>query len=559
MVNINQFTEQLRMMPDQALQRVAMMYKEDPYIFPMVISEGMARKKLRASAQMQGPQGPQPKVVDQALMAMAEPPPQPQGAPSAGIAGLPTPNIQHMADGGIAGYDEPGQLNYSQQFAQHSEPVVRMAEGGVARYADQGLVQTTGDTLAQVQAPTMEQLQVLQAQLTEAERVLAAAAKSGDAQSTTQYAQAVQQLRDQIKAVAERSFGNRAQQVISGLQAGPGSAPPQQPPKAPLMPIPDVRIAGQTPPGAAPGSAPPARPTVALTPAATGPSRAETMLGETERQGLRRLYDMKMDAERRGDEERLQYEAGKPKGEAYAGMSERLKKLEEAEPGEREQAKGMAIFNAGLAMMAGGSQYALQNIARGALAGTSEYAGAMKELKQAAKERMKLEADIEQARRAEQRGDNETALKLMQRQNDRVDRLSEHMVDLGVKTGQSKAEIASKVDLLRTELSSRERIANAQIKAHDPLQLYRELDPEGKGNVARGYEAAVKAKTEGATIRGLALEMVKNPAELKMLQQTNPQLYAAVMAEVAKLGGSGGAGAGVDLSQWGAPQQVGGR
>jgi hypothetical protein len=128
MINVNQLTAQLRMLPDAALQRVAMMYKNDPYILPMVISEDMARKKLRAAGQAQAAQ-PQPKVADQAIMAMA-----PQ---EAGIAQLPAPNMQNMADGGIAGQAD------DMEFAERSEPVVRMAEGGaVQRYQDRGLVST---------------------------------------------------------------------------------------------------------------------------------------------------------------------------------------------------------------------------------------------------------------------------------------------------------------------------------------------------------------------------------------------------------------------------------
>ena len=163
MINVNELTTQLRMLPDQALQRMAMMYKNDPYIFPMVISEDMARKKMRQAAQAQG-QVPQMKVADQAIMAMGE---QPQQA-APGIAALQAPNMQNMADGGIAGYDDaegyagggevmmppgatpsyqrtamsPGMLD----FAQRSEPVVRMARGGGA---------TSGKTLFE-QALEME-------------------------------------------------------------------------------------------------------------------------------------------------------------------------------------------------------------------------------------------------------------------------------------------------------------------------------------------------------------------------------------------------------------------
>jgi flagellum-specific peptidoglycan hydrolase FlgJ len=145
MLNINQLTEQLRMMPDPALQRMGQMYKNDPYILPMVISEDTARKKMRQAAQAQMAQ-PQPKVVDKALAAMGTPP-----QPAPGIAGLQAPNMEGMADGGIAGYAEGGVSDTAEDafsqggmfdFFQRSEPVVRMADGGVARYQKGGDVKS---------------------------------------------------------------------------------------------------------------------------------------------------------------------------------------------------------------------------------------------------------------------------------------------------------------------------------------------------------------------------------------------------------------------------------
>jgi flagellum-specific peptidoglycan hydrolase FlgJ len=131
MININQLTTQLRMLPDQALQRVAMMYKQDPYILPLVVSEGMARKKMRAASQAQMAQ-PQPKVADQAVASLGYTPEE------VGIAQLQAPNMQGMADGGIAGYADGGDMD----FANRSEPVVRMADGGVARYQRGGDVKS---------------------------------------------------------------------------------------------------------------------------------------------------------------------------------------------------------------------------------------------------------------------------------------------------------------------------------------------------------------------------------------------------------------------------------
>jgi hypothetical protein len=542
--NVNQFTEQLRMMPDQALQRVAQMYKQDPYIFPMVIAEDMARKKMRQAAQAQMAQ-PQPKVADQAIMAMGQ---QPQAAP--GIAALQAPNMQNMADGGIAGYADGGDMD----FADRSEPVVRMAEGGaVQRYQDRGLVSTTG-TLAQVQAPVMENLQALQAQLVEAELVLAAAAKSGDAQSATQYARAVQKLRDQINQTAEKSFGNRAQQVVSELQAKP-TAPSDEAIRAAYGPSANRMPQVQTP--AASGSATGARPPAAGAAAARAPSEGGiyALTGRMfdpvaqELKGLRGR--MMMDAERRSDEELMQYEAGKPKGKIAEELEKTLRKEEEGATGERKQAAAMAIFNAGLAMMAGTSPRALENIAKGAMAGSAQYGEALKDLKKASKERQKMLADIEQARRAEARDDHKTAMEYLRRRNEREERADGFFLEASAKLGFSKADAATRLYGTQMETESRERTASRS----DPLALFKAL---GDGDVKKGYQAAQEMKGEPGMIRQLAMEAVKNPAQLKVLESTNPQLYNQIIAEINKLGG-GAAGAGLDLSQWGEPQKAGGR
>ena len=124
----------LRFMDDRALQQYAAMHKSDPYIFPLAFQESQNRQRLRMG--QQGAQGmqPQPKVNDQALAQMA--PPQAQPMPEdVGIGALPAGNMQQMADGGIAGYDDA-------DFVSRSEPVVMMAGGGVARYQVGGSIQS---------------------------------------------------------------------------------------------------------------------------------------------------------------------------------------------------------------------------------------------------------------------------------------------------------------------------------------------------------------------------------------------------------------------------------
>jgi hypothetical protein len=77
---------------------------------------------------------PQPKVADAALAQMGQLPEE------QGIGALPAPNMQRMANGGIAGYEDDeegmatGGMGGMFNFAQQSEPVVRMAGGGVPGY-----------------------------------------------------------------------------------------------------------------------------------------------------------------------------------------------------------------------------------------------------------------------------------------------------------------------------------------------------------------------------------------------------------------------------------------
>ena len=135
--NAEKLTSQMAMLPDAALKQMAMMHKNDPYVLPLIISEDGRRKQMRQAAQAQMGGMPQPKVADAALAQMGQLPEE------QGIGQLPAPNIQRMADGGIAGYgdgdDVPRKNGMAQggmyDFAQRSEPVLRMAGGGVPGYA----------------------------------------------------------------------------------------------------------------------------------------------------------------------------------------------------------------------------------------------------------------------------------------------------------------------------------------------------------------------------------------------------------------------------------------
>jgi hypothetical protein len=152
------------------------MHKQDPYMVSLALSESNRRKKMRTAAQGQAGSAPQPKVVDAAIQGM-RPAPAPvmtgsggtlqtgYGGPvttgmasgglpeDQGIAQLPTPNMQRMADGGIAGYEDDeegmatGGMGGMFNFAQQSEPVVRMSGGGVLNFSNGGTKKLSGADL----------------------------------------------------------------------------------------------------------------------------------------------------------------------------------------------------------------------------------------------------------------------------------------------------------------------------------------------------------------------------------------------------------------------------
>ena len=163
--NVDLITQTLaKLQPDSALQNYARMHKNDPYILSLATAESNRRKALRLAAQGQNA-GPQPTVADQSIAGMAPAPvmtgsggtlqtgyggPVTTGMASGGlpedqgIAQIPTPNMQGMADGGIAGYEDDeegmatGGMGGMFNFAQQSEPVVRMAEGGAIGFSKGG-------------------------------------------------------------------------------------------------------------------------------------------------------------------------------------------------------------------------------------------------------------------------------------------------------------------------------------------------------------------------------------------------------------------------------------
>lgn len=396
MIDVNEITSTLRGMPDQQLQKYAMMHKGDPYILALAVAESNQRKKLRAASQGQAGAMPQPKVADAAIAGMAQQLPENQG-----IAQIPAPNIQGMADGGIAGYgdgdDVPKRNGMAMggmfDFAQRSEPVVRMADGGmIPRYNGQ-MGSLTGDI------PGFQNVQPRD-QFTQ----------QGAPENTPFFQRVFESL----------SAGNKERQLAMIEQKiAQGTATPEE--KA-VFQTEKLKAAG-TPQLAAPkdvvnpddvlmasekagkakaiaDKSPTAKDTTSAAP------RAQTGQGGTSGQGIQSMYELfagpknKRDTELNEIERRIR-EQGKAEtssaqqqlnrlkedlaaqGDYGKDREAKLKGKEERIAKEEGKAGGLALLEAGLAMMAGGSSNAFANIGQGAMAGTAAYRKSMDKIEDA--------------------------------------------------------------------------------------------------------------------------------------------------------------------------------
>ena len=180
----------------------------------------------------------------------------------------------------------------------------------------------------------------------------------------------------------------------------------------------------------------------------------------------------------------------KMEGKAFEGLKKTLEE-EAAQAGvEKSDAKNMAIFKAGLAIMGGTSRNALENIGKGAMVGAEDYQKAAADLKKADKERQKQFAAIEEARRAEDRDD----VKTRNAQLDKAYTAKQRTDELGIAaimsgTGKDR-ETAT--EIWKTQFSGAKAIEAANISAGATL-----------GAAQIGADSRVQAAELKAVLAGL--------------------------------------------------------
>jgi hypothetical protein len=343
-------------------------------------------------------------MPDNLMMAMQQ---QQQGSlpENTGIGQLPAPNMQtmHAANGGIIAFDDGGE---------------------VPGYADAGVVPSMDALFGKTYTPN--------------KKARTATAMGGPETNYPTYTPEMQAAEDAKTAASNEEA---LKQLIAKTPPGPEKdrliqqltylqkaklAQPAAPDMAPPLAQSEVdrlvqanksmqNMPREVIPSVAPTQrrTPSAASTVSATPAApqgvdTEQRMADVMsrISGTQDAEIKSQY---ADLEKKTGEGiaalRREREVGRPTGKAFEGLETELKEEKDAVKGKEAKNLQMALINAGLAIAGGSSRYAMENIGKGALVGTKQYMDGLDKLEAAAKERRKMTAMIDEARRAEARGD----------------------------------------------------------------------------------------------------------------------------------------------------------
>lgn len=426
MLNVQNLTNTLSRMPLPQLQQYAALHKNDPYVVSLALSIANQKKQMMAGQAGQAGMMPQPKVVDQDIAQMVAPAPQQQALPEdTGIGQLPAQNMQRMAGGGIVAFG-PGGSTGEEDMPEWLK--VFPPESGLRR--------------------------------------VYRAAKEYDKNNPMPVYPTVPTTAPPMAQPLPPS----ATQVMSGLPAV--KPPPSSPAAAAAAPKPVVAPTAPAAP-AAPAPAPvdlmtgiKQLDTKTMSPEEAAAASSKFGTGSELTAGINQL---RADTIASNKELSKAYEEGiaklpKPGEEAEA----RLKQREAEDAVGKADAKAMAIFKAGLSMMAGTSQNAFENIGKGAMAGLEDYSASIKDFRKLATERDKAYAEIEAARNAAARDDFKTSMNLQERATDRLARVNEKGIDVTATLFKTNKEAAATIwNTSNTLASANARSMNeAQMQAN---------------------------------------------------------------------------------------------
>lgn len=474
---------ELAMLPQQQILKLAQMGQLNVSMVPIILSEKAQMAQQAANMQAMGQQMP-PTVIEQALATNAQA--EAQEAP-AGIEALPIRedmyNEQSMAAGGIVAFDGGGAVpRFQNQGMVQGTPFSRT---GIGQYIGEKISsfneqQELADLRSRLKQKYERMASVLPGAFTEQ-------APGNMAKAQQMLGRIYQMSLPELRALAAQETGGAEMpaDVASGAYADrklQEAGIKYLAPDAATMP-PDVasgeyadrklREAGikYTAPAAAPaprvGAPAPAAP--------AAPKSAVPTIDELIK-------------------EQQQYG---PQGQAYEELEKEVRGSAAEKKAARQQNMWMRVAEAGFGIMSGQSPYALTNIGKGMSAAMQSYAEDLKEQKKLDREDRKTLADIQQARRAEAKGDYDKAANLREKA---LNRMSED-------------------ERARLQRETQERVARiSAANRPSPFQEYLQ-NPEKYAEFSKavrpGFESADTQRDR------LALDMISN--ELTFMKKDDPR------------------------------------
>ena len=494
MIDVNKITSTLAKLPDAMLQKYAQLNKADPYIMALAMSESNRRKAVRSAGQ--GSMQAQPKVVDSEIAQMA-----PQQLPEdQGIGRLPAGNM-NFAGGGIIAFADGGDVE-------------RYQVGGAltgTTYADTMGFGVSPELLAMDEARVEEVLARRKA-AEDAERLKfletaapeTAARLKAAQQPALPYSRATMPAAGYTRTDPRAAGANTFAESVKAVSAAPTADTTRKAPAAGLGAA------------AAAASAPKDDP---FSMASIRKAQTEAMgdsnykIGELNNQ----LVDIRNKAEtqvqQRLDDRKKEIES---EGDVYKDRSDRLVARGKELAGQKDQNMGLALLNAGLAIMStpGGLATAL---GKGAQVGTAQYAAGIKDLR-AAQERLDEANDRISELRMNRKDLNSREIRALEKDRDAAILDGQKMVFGFAKDvygmDQKRAEAVFSAYMSgqekKSELQSREGIAAmqergagarnaatvaAQLNTPDRL-VFDQLVKDNQGNPVKAAEALQKLKAE---------------------------------------------------------------
>lgn len=494
------------------------------YIAIPLIQEKVQQQKMAQQNMQQGPQDQQQEVpLAQAVMQEAQ-----------GLGTLSTNLPQSYAGGGIVAFADGG---------------------GVERYQSQGLVDPANMTQEerdrQAMRDTLRKLGAAGMDI----GTLPVRGVAGAAESII--TRPLRALGVPVPYLPESFYGGDRSSMtpyMDQLRANEPQAAAPAPAAAPIAPP----VVQQKPPVDRAKS--PQRAASTDTPAGgisdlTSAAPKSNLVGDT--RTLMDAFTKRDEARDLARDKAIQEAEGKVTGKAFEGLEASLRKEAEEAGADKNQAKYMSMFKAGLAMMAGTSRNAFENIGKGAMVGAEDYQAAVKDLKKAQKENERQLAYIEQARRAEDIGNRDRAVDRLDKANTAASNRDKFGVSAIMNATGKDAEISADIWKTTTQAQTSRDVANIGAKATLGAAAMRANQKEGisQYQLARLRQDAEKQVDPNAIraqlVQQLKLSKPPKPGADPTFEQRFQQAYeAAIMDRVNRsLGTPGSSGAGFQLPQ----------